>query len=1504
MKHIIFSTVFTILAGVFALPLAGLGQGQQILLNIGDSTYPTVASPANFTYDAAQRGISSAGINLSDPVSTYAPGFGSTVAAGAHNFSGGQTITLSANAGSYAKNTAPGDEPDGLMDLYLYYNSTSANTVKLGNLNLQTNATYMLYVYGWIPSSGTGEDSEFTPLNDNAHITYASTTGTNGLLAVQFTTSANYVNTDTLDFTWANRSGQGDGVLNGIAIVQTGGFSGPTAWNGGTSTAWNTVANWTNGVPNGNAAVINVNTPNVATINAVIPAPASVVVGAASGTTGQVNQVSATVTNSGSLTVGASGGTGVYNLANTAAGGGTLTGFGQGSGSLLSQAGNLVVGTDTGSAGTFNMNSSGSLTVNANLQIGANLGNGNGTGTFNLDNGTVNASDMFVGYAGGGGALNVSGGAVNLTAAGPSYVGYLTGSGVVTVTGGTVSIGHELRVGGSDVSGTTPNATGAVTLSGGNLYVSSLSLAYGWNFQNSVSGTVTVNSGGTLICTNDTHLAWGGQGSGKLVINGGTFILGPTAAKWLFVGGWDTTASELDITNGNLILDNNSSLKLNALATIYPTVVNQEGGSVTFYSDTNSTIGGTGNLDLNEGGTSSSVATYNLDGGTLTVPEIIATVTSGTTYFYFNGGTIRPTTNSTTFMQGLSAAYVSPGGAHFDTAGNNITVAQSLQDNGGGLTKIGNGTLTLAGGYGYSGPTVVQAGALSLDASQSSSASALTVNNATLNLSLNNGNSSLNAGNVTFAGCNTLNLNFGSESSYLGNPAINAGGYSVSNTGTNVINIAGTELEVGQYPLIYTGGSVPTNNFTLGTLPTGVVATLANSGVSLDLVITAAGQNLTWYGADNSGNPLTTWDINTSVNWNSGNAKYLEYGSYGDRVTFDDTVYSPSDANVTLNTTVVPSSVTFNNSSTPCSLTGSGGISGNGMVTMNGTNSVFLGTSNSFTGGITINAGTLVVTNDNALGANSGLATLSGGTLQFSNSTASVRAFSVVSNSTINVAASDAAQLSGLISGSAALSTTGNGTLTMSNYAAGLLSVNGGTTVVVGTVSPSGAADVRVGDGLGTSGTLDVNSGGMLSNNWLIVGRDSGAGTLNVNGGSIQQVSGGIFVGAGPGAGSVGIFTLNNGVVSSPAYLEISEGTSSVGTVNQTGGTLTTSSGTFIIGNTGTGTYNLSGGTVNATTNSGYTSIGLSSGAIGILDVGGTGVFNASVGGMLVGQSGTGTLTVTNSGLVNVGPHNYLVAGAGGTGAINLDGGTIQAEGVSTFGGTSTFNFNGGTLKPATNNATFMEGLTTVNVRNGGAIFDTVGFDVTVAQALLHSTIGGDNATDGGLVKNGGGIMTLSGANTFNGNVTINAGGLELAQSVPVLATNSTVSIAASAILQLDNVTVTNIVAAFKTNGVAAANGLYNYSNSSGFITGGGYLQVGAAAVGPSGPAQITNSYSAGSLNLSWPAGQGWRLQMQTNSLGGGLGTNWVYVTDGTVSGTNIMADPNSPAVFYRLQYP
>jgi uncharacterized protein YjdB len=63
---------------------------------------------------------------------------------------------------------------------------------------------------------------------------------------------------------------------------------------------------------------------------------------------------------------------------------------------------------------------------------------------------------------------------------------------------------------------------------------------------------------------------------------------------------------------------------------------------------------------------------------------------------------------------------------------------------------------------------------------------------------------------------------------------------------------------------------------------------------------------------------------------------------------------------------------------------------------------------------------------------------------------------------------------------------------------------------------------------------------------------------------------------------------------------------------------------------------------------------------------------------------------------------------------------------------------------------------------------------------------------------------------------------------------------------------------------------------------------------------------SRSTVSLTWPADhRGWWLQVQTNALNTGLGTNWVNVPGSTsvISVTNAI-NPANGNVFYRLAYP
>ena len=121
-------------------------------------------------------------------------------------------------------------------------------------------------------------------------------------------------------------------------------------------------------------------------------------------------------------------------------------------------------------------------------------------------------------------------------------------------------------------------------------------------------------------------------------------------------------------------------------------------------------------------GSNSSLARLNLHPGSLLATDAIVLGGAGnagaaTTEVNINGGTIRALESTATFMQGLTSVSLLAGGGVFDTDGKDITIGQSLQGSGG-LTKNGDGTLTLPGAGSYGGDTTVNAGVLALGAPQ------------------------------------------------------------------------------------------------------------------------------------------------------------------------------------------------------------------------------------------------------------------------------------------------------------------------------------------------------------------------------------------------------------------------------------------------------------------------------------------------------------------------------------------------------------------------------------------------------------------------------------------------------------------------------------------------------------------------------------------------------------------------------------------------------------------
>ncbi len=433
-------------------------------------------------------------------------------------------------------------------------------------------------------------------------------------------------------------------------------------WTGGTDQDWNNAANWSTSPsnPTGNFT-INTAVGNYPILGANSAfTPVDVFVGTAS-QTGRLDHTAGSLAtnvvgaNGNWFFVGNNGGTGTYNIADTSASGGSLTSFGQGSGSLTT--GKLWVGGsfNTTGTGTVNINTSG--TINAqSTQTYSNhggvsliVGTGGGTGTLNIDNGTINAAGM-------------------------------------------------------------------------------VDVASAFSATQATQGTLNIGAGGTLNSEGNFRTAYAGSASAQanVTLSGGTLNVGTGTKRQVQLGHFDNGSSTVTVESGNLNLNANTDIKFKTAGGGGTHIMNLNGGAITSYSDNQTTADGAGVVDLRSV-SSTATTTFNLNGGTLTIREVITTNNDGTATFNFNGGTLRATGDTVNFVNlgGASqSANILGGGATIDSNGHDVAIPQALVSSGsdGGLTKAGDGSLTLAGTNTYTGATTVSAGSLFVNGSLGASA--------------------------------------------------------------------------------------------------------------------------------------------------------------------------------------------------------------------------------------------------------------------------------------------------------------------------------------------------------------------------------------------------------------------------------------------------------------------------------------------------------------------------------------------------------------------------------------------------------------------------------------------------------------------------------------------------------------------------------------------------------------------------------------------------------------
>ncbi|MFZ3203759.1 MAG: DUF4347 domain-containing protein, partial [Pseudomonas sp.] len=381
----------------------------------------------------------------------------------------------------------------------------------------------------------------------------------------------------------------------------------------------------------------------------------------------------------------------------------------------------------------------------------------------------------------------------------------------------------------------------------------------------------------------------------------------------------------------------------------------------------------------------------------------------------------------------------------------------------GAFTKAGAGALSLSATNTYSGATTVSAGTLTVSGGDaiSSNSSVTVAGGATLALSNNETIGNLSGAGAVTLGSNTLISSITADTTFSGGIS-GTGGLSVSQSGaaTFALTLSGTNT--------YTGNTTALNF--------GWLKLNGDASVSSSSSLRANGNSI-----------ITLQSDQTVGNLFSNNAgASIQLGSFTLSAGGDNT-----------------------------STTVSGVVSGTGNLVKQGSGTLTLAGTNSYSGTTTVSAGTLSVASDSNLGSNT-VTLAAGSTLQITGATTIDNAIALSGDATVSNSAD--ATLSGVISGANTLTKAGASTLTLSGT-----NTYAGTTISAGTLSvasdanlSSGAVNLASGTTLAVTGATTIDNGIVLNGNATVSnsadatlsGVISGANNFTKSGASTLTLSG------------------------------------------------------------------------------------------------------------------------------------------------------------------------------------------------------------------------------------------------------------------------------------------------------------------------------------------------------------------------------------------------------------